>query len=194
MPNGRNSETSVSGGARGKAFRASHFRARRHVPFIRIVVVSPSLLLSSPHAYPLLSLSLSRESFSLPSPTAPPSVAAPLSGTAGDELCELCIHLLEVPRAKLADGRPLRIKEEDSGKVPSDVSRKGRLCELPSWIRLRTIYLDFLHESTSTSLSGEPLLCDKRRDLRARELLRAELVGRVEQDLDLIPVRLVPIC
>ena len=52
----------------------------------------------------------------------------------------------------------------------------------------------FLHESTSTSLSGEPLLCDKRRDLRARELLRAELVGRVEQDLDLIPVRLVPIC
>lgn len=111
MPNGRNSETSVSGGARGKAFRASHFRARRHVPFIRIVVVSPSLLLSSPHAYPLLSLSLERESSSLPSPTAPPSVAAPLSGTAGDELCELCIHLLEVPRAKLADGRPLRIEQ-----------------------------------------------------------------------------------
>ena len=67
---------------------------------------SPSL---QPACIPAsLSLSLSRESFSLPSPTAPPSVAAPLSGTAGDELCELCIHLLEVPRAKLADGRPLR--------------------------------------------------------------------------------------
>ena len=79
---------------------------------------SPSL---QPACIPAsLSLSREREFFSSFSNRSAVS-RRPSKRYSCDELCELCIHLLEVPRAKLADGSPLRNEQSNPGKGRSGV-------------------------------------------------------------------------
>ena len=77
--------------------------------------------------------------------------------------------------------------------LPLDVSREGGLAELVDWIRRLAVGLDLRHESAATAIRRQTLALDECRDLRLRQFLPAKFVARIQQNLELVTIRRVPL-
>jgi len=77
-------------------------------------------------------------------------------------------------------------------EVPLDVTRECLLGKRPHWIRFGAVDAHFGHERAALTLSWKALAPYEIRHLFGRKLLPAELVARIQKNLDLLSICIVP--